>query len=476
MSRLFTFKSHKLLTSKRTRTNKTLQSLILLFCFLLFGITRVEATTFTDASTGVTYTISIATGYLTNVQLTKCPTAFSGSFTIPGTVINNSTTYNVTSIASNVFLNCTAITSVTLPSTLNGNGFNSRMGTYAFSGCTALKTAIINTSLTSLAEGAFKNCQNLISVNIPSTTTKIQSYAFINCGSLTSIVIPDAVTEIQREAFEACQNLKTITLGSGMKTIGTKAFYSCIALTSVYTSSSSVPTSIATDAFTSTPSSKVLYILDGGANTNYNTHSATTALWTTTAAFSNFKHYWKPTISSDLLYSSKYLATLYLGYNAAIPTGVTVYTAAWNAGKTKLNLTDITSSGVVPANTGVIIAGNASTYQFDETSNTSSNTSVLLGSCSNLTVTANSCYVLDQPTGYNVGFYKYPSTTLLANKAYLTKTSGSNAYEFDEATGIKNVIETTTDNGLYFNLQGQRINNPQRGIFIHNGKKVSINK
>lgn len=51
---------------------------------------------------------------------------------------------------------------------------------------------------------------------------------------------------------------------------------------------------------------------------------------------------------------------------------------------------------------------------------------------------------------------------------------------FDEednnnVTGIENIENTTTtDKNVYYNLQGQRVENPQHGVFIHNGKKVVL--
>lgn len=44
-----------------------------------------------------------------------------------------------------------------------------------------------------------------------------------------------------------------------------------------------------------------------------------------------------------------------------------------------------------------------------------------------------------------------------------------------ETTGIEDIANTTTtDNNVYYNLQGQRVENPQHGVFIHNGKKVVL--
>ena len=51
---------------------------------------------------------------------------------------------------------------------------------------------------------------------------------------------------------------------------------------------------------------------------------------------------------------------------------------------------------------------------------------------------------------------------------------------FDEednngVTGIENIENTTTtDKNVYYNLQGQRVENPQHGVFILNGKKVIL--
>ena len=46
----------------------------------------------------------------------------------------------------------------------------------------------------------------------------------------------------------------------------------------------------------------------------------------------------------------------------------------------------------------------------------------------------------------------------------------------DETTDIESVTtdEEAKDNDVYYNLNGQRVSNPQKGVYIHNGKKVII--
>ena len=86
-------------------------------------------------------------------------------------------------------------------------------------------------------------------------------------------------------------------------------------------------------------------------------------------------------------------------------------------------------------------------------------------------------YVLNNGT-YGVGFYKLKSAidggTIGANKAYLTY-DGALAREFflfDEATGIE--MPTVEDNAdaVVYDLQGRRVAQPTKGLYIVNGKKV----
>jgi len=41
-------------------------------------------------------------------------------------------------------------------------------------------------------------------------------------------------------------------------------------------------------------------------------------------------------------------------------------------------------------------------------------------------------------------------------------------------TAIKTIKNEVAEDGAYYNLQGQRVDNPAKGLFIHNGKKVIL--
>ena len=73
---------------------------------------------------------------------------------------------------------------------------------------------------------------------------------------------------------------------------------------------------------------------------------------------------------------------------------------------------------------------------------------------------------------------------ILLKKMKLSETNIDNCYETESrmatftisnnsATGIKQ-LATNRDNETYYNLQGQRVNTPSKGVFVKNGKKVMI--
>ena len=70
------------------------------------------------------------------------------------------------------------------------------------------------------------------------SVTTIGSSAFGGC-SLTSIAIPNSVTTIGSSAFDGCSGLTYVTIGNSVKSIGNNAFKYCSGLTSI-----SIPNSV----------------------------------------------------------------------------------------------------------------------------------------------------------------------------------------------------------------------------------------
>ncbi|MDE7122349.1 MAG: leucine-rich repeat domain-containing protein [Oscillospiraceae bacterium] len=124
------------------------------------------------------------------------------------------------------------------------------IGSNAFSYCTALTSITIPDSVTAIEEGAFSYCESLASVTIPDSVITIGSHAFFGCTALKSITIPDSVTAIGRSTFDYCTALESITIPDSVTAIGENAF-NCTALKSII-----IPDSVTTiegSAFFCTP-------------------------------------------------------------------------------------------------------------------------------------------------------------------------------------------------------------------------------
>ena len=149
------------------------------------------------------------------------------------------------------------------------------------------------------------------------------------------------------------------------------------------------------------------------------------------------------------------------------------------------------TNAIVPANTGLMIKGTASTkFTIDATSEeaTFSGTNLLVALPEGGTVTAANNtsewnYVFGYEDAESYGFYKIngEAATLGLGKAYLhtttaLATAGSARLGIifdDETTGITSTaMQPSTEQ--YFNLAGQRVAQPTKGLYIVNGKKIVI--
>ena len=162
-------------------------------------------------------------------------------------------------------------------------------------------------------------------------------------------------------------------------------------------------------------------------------------------------------------------------------TSVTTANAYMVTGATgsALELTQVT--GTVPENTGLLISGSGSVDIPTVASSSTSTSDNLLVKGDGASVKSNGHYVLVAreskavfaPTGDN-------AATVPVGKAYLD-LSGISARDFyflddSETTGIKSVSSEAKGffEGEFYNLSGQRVTKPTKGLYIVNGKKVII--
>ena len=131
----------------------------------------------------------------------------------------------------------------------------------------------------------------------------------------------------------------------------------------------------------------------------------------------------------------------------------------------------------VPANTGVLLKGEAGEYNIAVAASSETNVAnnAFIGVLENTQVAAGAFVLMNGDLG--VGFYKTTQEfTVGANTAYLPALpGGARFFGFDSnvSTSI-NTVAAEQHNGEVYNLQGQRIVAPAKGLYIVNGKKVVL--
>lgn len=192
-------------------------------------------------------------------------------------------------------------------------------------------------------------------------------------------------------------------------------------------------------------------------------------------------------------------ATLVLGYNAAIPEGVTAY-AVSSVDAESATLTEV--EGVLPANTPVLLNAPAADYAFVLSTETPAvvENNVLDG-CTIDRHVYEDCYVLGNGTA-GVGFYKakynvntdssndivegegedavttptYEAVLSNAFKAFLVAPTNAQAlrFNFGGTTAIESVVNGINANAAIYDLSGRRVEKATKGIYIVNGKKMIV--
>lgn len=81
-----------------------------------------------------------------------------------------------------------------------------------------------------LSEGCFENCTDITTVILPETLEEINSYAFAGCTALRGIYIPEATYVIGANAFYGCTDLEAVYISAGMRFIGPDTFDDCNSL------------------------------------------------------------------------------------------------------------------------------------------------------------------------------------------------------------------------------------------------------
>ena len=179
-----------------------------------------------------------------------------------GSYLYNDSYTNDNELGSCAFLNCSGLTSLSLPSSLTS------IEREAFAGCSGLTSLSLPSSLTSIKYRAFYGCSGLTSLSLPSSLTSIDSGAFSGCSGLTSLTLPSSLTSIDSGAFSGCSGLTSLSLPSGLTSIGDGAFRGCSGLTSIYVYTEKLP-NMGSDVFDGCDAKKCTVYVPKGTYYDY---------------------------------------------------------------------------------------------------------------------------------------------------------------------------------------------------------------
>ena len=274
------------------------------------GITGMSTGRFDSSSTLVAVKMpTTLTGELGSSTFKSCKSLVAVE-NLENTTITSLSVSN-TSNRGGVFPGCTALVSISLPSTITAIGkwsftddtalttvnvpkdakityigeyafekakalksfyFSSTLATMeqgAFTGCTGLTTLenFENTKLTKLdgshtaiqsGNGVFSGCSSLTAISLPSTITYVEKWAVASCTNLASLTIPEdaKITYIGKYAFEKSK-ITEVYLPSTLETLEMGAFSNCYSLATVKNLGNTQLTEIGEYTFQNCPITKI---------------------------------------------------------------------------------------------------------------------------------------------------------------------------------------------------------------------------
>ena len=407
---------------------------------------------------------------------------FEGCTSLSNVTFNDS----YTTLGHHVFKNC-PLAAVTFPNTLNS------IGEYAFENTKLNTVDLSNTQITSLPNGCFFICENLSDVKLPKDLTDIGNYAFIST-SIDSITFPSSLQKIGDYAFQKAK-LENVVIPTKCNTIEQGAFSENANLTTVVVNG--VTCYLAVNAFANCGNLKDVYITSnvepdakryGYPFKNNSAYLTVHVVPNYLETFKGFNTCNTTHFDSDFsLTLGKEWTTFTSAYNldfSNVEGGLTAYTAKYYEKKDAVALTQVKK---VKAGTGLILKGEAGkTYTLpilasDEAGLEAAPDNQLVG-----------CVDAVWSTGRDNDYFLHDGEFVksanngwaLPGKSYLyisggrtnkSESSPLRVYIDNTATAINGITNNpVVKDEAYYNLQGVKVQRPQHGVFIHNGKKVVL--
>lgn len=341
-----------------------------------------------------------------------------------------------------------------------------------------------NSQLETIGNAAFQDCKSLTRIVIPEGVKNIGSSAFLRCSALEYAEIPSTVTNVQKAAFRGCTNVKVISKISAYNYVNAGTSW---------------------EVFGNSQNAKIYVPLS------------------LKSGYESRKSYLGVT-SAQIIELDEINVTVSKGGYATLcrecpldfkGSGLKAYVVDINnSAKNYVVLSEVTNKNI-KKETALILKGEPSkTYTIFkavdegvEAGNeylfgTVEAAGVVFTDIQNKDEYQNSTlYILAEPNG-NVGFYKPKpaadggtNTVLNQYRACLLWANDLPKSENMPSTAPKNTISIVVNNGgtteiehipddadgnihndsrIVYNLNGQRVENPGKGLYIVNGKKMVI--
>ena len=425
--------------------------------------------------------------------------AFNGCSNLKGMNIPGA----VTVIANKALSNCTSLTAISVART--NKSFVAEDGVLF----TADKTTLVTYPAAKAGD-----------YEIPATVTSMNQYAFSGASLLTKVTIPAGIKTLPNGAFENCSSLTFVNLPSSVTYVGTFAFSGCRSL-EAFKVAWEKPLSVVSDVFRNTIVGDVRLYVPLGSKSAYRSAS----VWKT---FNDWIEYpncdvngdgaadmldvvdivkfvvGKPHVSFD-----EYLADFDEDMNVTVADAVALVNKIAN-GVAAPNYNGMPQRPIIgeesvtltkDINNVISLCLNSRTrytaFQFDLTlpegadvqqallSARKSGHQLVYNQVGERTYRFaafslnNAAFLQDEGSVINILAGNPDADDIVASNIHFVTANGyvqhfSNV-QTTEATGIAEVLtgETRHDDAVY-NLSGMRVENPSKGIYIVNGKKVII--
>lgn len=405
---------------------------------------------------------------------------FQGCTSLSNVTLNE----GCTTLGHHVFKN-SSLAAVTFPMTLGS------IGEYAFEGTKLETVDLSNTQIKKLPNGSFYNCEKLndvklpieltdigerafyksaiASITFPSFLQKIDAWAFQNT-KLTNVVIPTKTGHIGDGAFSDNAKLTTVVVNGLECYLAVSAFANCGSLKDVYITSNVEPNAGRYGyPFGNNSADLTVHVVPNFLNTFKGLNTCNTENFDSNFSITPDKEWTTFTSAYNLDFSGV--------------KGLTAYTAKYNEKKDAVALTPVEK---VKAHTGLILKGEkGKTYKLTILD---SNVDGLEAPADNKLVDCvDAIWSTGRDNDYFLSNGKFVKSKnngwALPGKSYLYIDGGRNnvsasqlrVYVDNTATAIDGITNNpVVKDDAYYNLQGVKVQRPQHGVFIHNGKKVVL--